>query len=218
MNAMPAGQLAFRFTARLVRLDQGMPYHALPVPDDIASIPGPRLGYIGTVNEKVDLRVLDRLSTARPDCSIVVIGRQNYKVDAEKQRFFELAARPNVHWLGHRPYDQVPNYIKGLDVCMMCYVINDWTFFGDPSKLHEYLASGKPTIGTGLSSIREFSEVVAIPETPDDWVDAVNTALAEQGDELMTRRIAVARENSYPARVDTFLAAVNATMKQKGLH
>jgi glycosyltransferase involved in cell wall biosynthesis len=188
------------------------------VPDDIASIPGPRLGYIGTVNEKVDLRVLERLSTARPDCSIVVIGRQNYKVDAEKRRFFELAARPNVHWLGHRPYDQVPNYIKGLDVCMMCYVINDWTFFGDPSKLHEYLASGKPTIGTGLSSIREFSEVVAIPETPDDWVDAVNTALAEQGDELMTRRIAVARENSYPARVDTFLAAVNATMKQKGLH
>lgn len=190
---------------------------ATPVPDDIASIPGPRLGYIGTVNEKVDLAVLERLATARPDCSVVVIGRQNYRVEAEKQRFFQLAARPNVHWLGHRSYDLVPNYIKALDVCMMCYVINDWTFFGDPSKLHEYLASGKPTIGTGLSSIREFADVVAIPETTEEWVDAVNAALAERGGDMPARRIAAARANSYPARVDTFLAAVDEAMKRKGL-
>lgn len=190
---------------------------ATPVPADIQSIPSPKLGYIGTINEKVDLRVLERLATARPDCSIVLIGRQNYKVEAEKQRFFQLTARPNVHWLGHRPYEQVPNYIKGLDVCMMCYVINDWTFYGDPSKLHEYLASGKPTIGTGLSSIREFSEVVAVPETPDEWVDAVKAALTERTDGLAARRIAVARENSYPARVDVFLEAVDGAMRRKGL-
>ena len=78
-----------------------------------------------------------------------------------------------MHWLGNRPYDSVPAYIKGLDVCMMCYVINDWTFFGDPSKMHEYLASGKPTVATGLSAIKEFSNVIDIPETFDGWVDAI---------------------------------------------
>ena len=83
-----------------------------------------------------------------------------------------------MHWFGHRPFDLVPAYIKGLDVCMMCYVINNWTFYGDPSKLHEYLASGKPTIGTGLPSIREFADVVQIPETPQEWVAAVDRALA----------------------------------------
>ena len=64
---------------------------------------------------------------------------------------------------------------------MMCYVINNWTFYGDPSKLHEYLASGKPTIGTGLPSIREFADVVQIPETPQEWVAAVDRGAAGAG-------------------------------------
>jgi hypothetical protein len=34
---MAAGKSAFRFTSQVVRLDQGMPFHVLPVPDEIAA-------------------------------------------------------------------------------------------------------------------------------------------------------------------------------------
>jgi glycosyltransferase involved in cell wall biosynthesis len=185
------------------------------VPAELASLPAPRLGYIGTMNEKVNLPVLEALADRR-EWSIVLVGRENYKVPEEKARFLALTRRPNVQWFGHRPFDQVPAYIKGLDVCMMCYVINNWTFYGDPSKLHEYLASGKPTIGTGLPSIREFGDVVAIPETPPEWVAAVGRALAETEPPLVARRIATAQANSYQARIERFREIVDEAARRKG--
>ena len=185
------------------------------IPADLAALPGPRLGYIGTMNEKVNLPVLEALADRR-EWTIALVGRENYKVPEEKARFLALAGRPNVHWFGHRPFDLVPAYIKGLDVCMMCYVINNWTFYGDPSKLHEYLASGKPTIGTGLPSIREFADVVQIPETPQEWVAAVDRALQERDPALPARRIETAKQNSYQARIERFRAVVDEALRRKG--
>jgi glycosyltransferase involved in cell wall biosynthesis len=178
------------------------------IPADLAMIPGPRIGYIGTINEKVNLPVLEGVATAHPEWSVVLIGRENYSKPNEKQRFLDLVARPNLHWLPYKPYDQVPSYIKGLDVCMMCYVVNGWTYYGDPSKLHEYLASGKPTIGNGLASIRDFADVVAIAETPEEWIAAIEAGLRESDQELTRRRIATAKANSYQARIDVFLDTI----------
>ena len=185
------------------------------IPADLAALPAPRLGYIGTMNEKVNLPVLEALAERR-EWTIALVGRENYKVPEEKARFLALTARPNVHWFGHRPFDLVPAYIKGLDVCMMCYVINNWTFYGDPSKLHEYLASGKPTIGTGLPSIREFADVVQIPETPQEWVAAADRALQERDPALPARRIETAKQNSYQARIERFRAVVDEALLRKG--
>jgi glycosyltransferase involved in cell wall biosynthesis len=189
---------------------------ATEVPADLASIAGPRIGYIGTINEKVDLSILEHMARVRPDWSIVLAGRENYR-SAERQRFLDLVARPNVHWLGAKPHHLVPSYLKGLDACLMCYVINDWTFYGDPSKLHEYLASGKPTFGCALSSIREFADVVGIPGTPEEWVDAVDAGLRESGDDQRTQRIEIARQNSYAVRIEVFLNAVQDALARKGL-
>lgn len=185
------------------------------VPADIAGIHGPRVGYIGTINEKLDVGLLEHVAARRPDWSIVLVGRQNYTVAAELQRFLALTARANVHWLGPRPYDAVPAYIKGLDVCMMCYVINDWTYFGDPSKMHEYLASGKPTIAAGLPAIREFADVIAIPGTPDGWVQAIDEGLRDVDEEARRRRIETARLNSYPNRVEKATAIIRQALERR---
>jgi glycosyltransferase involved in cell wall biosynthesis len=171
------------------------------IPDELSQIPGPRIGYIGTINEKVDLEILEEISAARPAWSIVLIGRDNYQRQEERQRFLTLLERDNVFRFGYREYATIPSYIKGLDVCMMCYVINDWTFYGDPSKMHEYLASGKPTIATALPAIKEFSDVIDIPDSKKDWVSVIDKRLNEQCEELSAERIDVAKQNSYQARV-----------------
>ena len=149
----------------------------------------------------MDVPLLEHISSTRPGWSIVLIGRQNYSVEAERQRFLSLVARPNVHWLGHRPHHTLPAYLKGLDVCMMCYVINNWTYYGDPLKMHEYLASGKPTIAVGLKSIQPFADVVAIREKHEDWVVAIEEGLHRDTDEARAKRIETARQNSSSRRI-----------------
>lgn len=174
---------------------------ATVVPGDMAEIAGPRIGYFGTINEKLDVPLLEHLAGARPEWSIVLIGRQNYSKAGERQRFEALIARPNVHWLGHRPHDLLPAYLKGLDVCMMCYVINNWTYYGDPLKMHEYLAAGKPTVAAGLKSILPFEDVISIPETFDGWVQAIDEGIHRDTEQARQRRIETARRNSYSVRI-----------------
>jgi hypothetical protein len=98
---------------------------------------------------------------------------------------------------------------------MMCYVINDWTYFGDPSKMHEYLASGKPTIATGLPAIREFSNVIAIPESKESWVDAIEKGLNENNPHLVKDRIEVSRLNSYPFRIRFAIDVIQKKLRKE---
>lgn len=181
---------------------------ATMVPDDIATIPRPRIGYVGSLNEKVDIDMLAAMAVRRSDWSIVLIGRQNFGSPEARSRFDQLVEMPNVHWLPYKAPDQLPAYLKGIDVCLMCYVINGWTYYGDPSKMHEYLAAGKPTVGTGLPSILEHRDVVEIAGTHDEWIDAVAKCLAEKPNELVARRIEVARTNSYAERISTALTEI----------
>jgi hypothetical protein len=178
------------------------------IPEDLERIPVPRIGYIGTINEKVDLDLLDYISEKKTEWSIVLIGRENFSIEKEKNKFFKLASKKNVYWLGHKKYDLMPACMKGLDVCLMCYIKNNWTYYGDPSKMHEYLASGKPTVATGLAAIKEFDHVIKIPDTKDKWIKAIKDSLEERNQEEIEKRIMVAKTNSYPRRIEVALAII----------
>lgn len=171
-----------------------------PIPESFSKIPHPRIGYIGTINEKVDTDLLLFIAETQPSWSIVLIGRDNYTKQNEIKKFERLVAMPNVFRFSYVEHDKVPEYLKGLDVCMMCYVINNWTYYGDPSKMHEYLSSGKPTIAAGLPAIKEFSHVIKIPDSREAWIAAIKDSLQESDEALVAERIKVAMENSYTER------------------
>jgi len=80
------------------------------VPKDLASLPSPRIGFVGLIDPLwVDTELLLALAWARPDWSVVVIG------DTKKWRV-PTDAPKNLHILGPRPYARVPHYLKGMDV------------------------------------------------------------------------------------------------------
>lgn len=185
------------------------------IPADISSIRGPRIGYIGTINEKVNVELLSEVASSRPAWSIVLIGRENYKDPQAKKQFENLVARSNVHWLPYKEPAALPGYLKALDVCLMCYVVNGWTYYGDPSKMHEYLAAGKPTVGAPLPAIQEFSNVVRVAESNRDWIDAIQASLGEQGVQHADERIHVARLNSYPERIRRAIELIEAALARK---
>lgn len=181
--------------------------HALPT--DLATIPGPRIGYVGVINEKVDFRLLTALCRARPEWSIVLIGPDRTRNPEHITHLTELKSQPNSHFLGQKPGREVPNYLRGLDACMMCYLVNDWTYYGYPLKMHEYLAAGKPTIAAGLPAVYEFRHVVSIAEGIEEWLSAIENGLS--GDDGVTKeqRQAVARANSWEERVKMALRRIS---------
>jgi len=107
----------------------------------------------------------------------------------------KLQARSNVYFLGWKPASEVPHYIKGMNVCMMCYVINDWNYYGYPLKMHEYLACGKPTVSKGLPALRELEWVVSIADEADEWIRAIEHGLTMKEDNR-EKCLGVAKENS----------------------
>lgn len=91
---------------------------------------------------------------------------------------------------------------------MMCYRKEGWAVYVYPLKLHEYLASGKPVIGCGLQSLRDFEGVVRIADSPDDWEQAIHQSLEESDPAMVARRVEVAYDNRLERRIDTIESAL----------
>ncbi len=164
-----------------------------PIPDDIAAIPHPRVGFFGGLDERVDQDLVAHMAGARPEWHIVFIGNVRTEVDT-------LRSHPNVHFLGQKKHDDLAPYLHALDVLLIPYVINQYTKYIYPSKVFECLAVGKPTVATPLPELRGLDGLIRLTDSPDAFVAAVEAALAEDDPELITRRWRVARANTWEAR------------------
>jgi UDP-galactopyranose mutase len=148
---------------------------AVDEPQDQRALPHPRLGFYGVVDERMDLGLLAQLADARPEWSIVIIGPV-VKISQE-----DLPHRANLHYLGAKPYGELPAYLAGWDVALMPFAINEATRFISPTKTPEYLSAGKPVVSTAITDVvRHYGEMagVKIAETPEAFVTACDEALA----------------------------------------
>jgi UDP-galactopyranose mutase len=145
-----------------------------PDPADQAELPRPRLGYFGVIDERLDRDLLDAVAAARPDWQFVMIGPV-VKIDPR-----DLPQRPNIRWLGQKPYAELPRYIAGWDVAIMPFARNDATRFISPTKTPEYLAAGRPVVSTSIRDVvRPYGMMglVAIADTPEEFIVAAECEL-----------------------------------------
>jgi UDP-galactopyranose mutase len=144
-------------------------------PADQASLPRPRLGFYGVIDERLDLGLLDTVAAARPDWQFVMLGPV-VKIDQAS-----LPRRPNIHWLGQKAYADLPAYLSGWDVALMPFAINEATRFISPTKTPEYLASGRPVVSTPIRDVvRHYGDMagVRIADGAEAFVAACEAALA----------------------------------------
>ncbi len=168
-------------TRRPVQLDHGVDLDRfqlaseLEEPADLRSIPHPRIGFFGAIDDyTVDLALLERVADEIPDAQLVIVGPTNCPLD-------ELTRRPNVHWLGSRPYETIPAYGAGFDVAVMPWLDNEWIRFCNPVKLKEYLALGLPVVTTPFPEVARYSELVRIGRDPGHFVRLVAQSLLDGG-------------------------------------
>ncbi|MBM4340833.1 MAG: glycosyltransferase family 1 protein [Deltaproteobacteria bacterium] len=185
------------------------------IPPDMIEIPQPRIGYIGVINEKVDFKLLTFLCKARPSWSIVLVGAVRVQLPEFKENLKELQQQKNCYFLGKKENKQVPSYIKGLNVCMMCYLVNEWTYYGYPLKMHEYLACGKPSVSSDLPEVRPYSDVVMIAHTYEQWLDILDQELSHANVGNINKRVIVANNNSWASRVNQVMTIINGIAEIK---
>jgi UDP-galactopyranose mutase len=167
-------------------------------PADQANLNTPRLGFYGVIDERMDLDLIAAVADARPDWTVVLVG-PIVKIDPSA-----LPQRPNIAYLGSKPYSALPNYLAGWDVALMPFAINESTRFISPTKTPEYLAGGRPVVSTPIVDVVRhyagFVEACAAAledaRTPHAWLPRVDEALAKLSwdatFQAMAQRIAVA--------------------------
>lgn len=167
--------------------------------DDVA-LTGPIAAFVGHLNIRTDLALLE--AVADSGIGLLLIGPKDPSF--EPDRFARLAARANVAYLGPRAFEQLPSYLKLIDVGLVPYgptEFNRWSF---PMKTLEYLAAGRPVVATSLPATRSLdTDLVTLADTPAEFAASVarQAPLARQPD-LVARRRAFASTHSWANRAD----------------
>ncbi|MBA3264340.1 MAG: glycosyltransferase [Thermoleophilaceae bacterium] len=171
-----------------------------PTDAALAALARPRIVFTGAVvATKLDLELLEGVARARPGWSIALVG----PVGAGDPRtdVSVLERLPNVHLLGSRPYAALPEVLRGADVALVPYAINELTRSVFPMKVYEYLAAGLPVVTTPLPALHGTAGVQVAADAAAT-VAAVERALAEDGPAARRERSTAARGHSWEARLD----------------
>jgi glycosyltransferase involved in cell wall biosynthesis len=153
-----------------------------PVAEELKSLPRPILGFHGLIADWVDLPLIAELAKKRPRWSIVLVGSGDTDLSP-------IQGLPNVHLLGHRPYARLPEYLRGFDVALLPFVVNELTRAANPLKLREYLAAGLPVVAAPLPEIARFEGLVSLASSADEYASKIELLLEQ-------KRVGPSRERS----------------------
>ncbi len=166
-----------------------------PAPE-LARIRAPRIGYFGGIDPwLIDQDLLRLAAQKRPDWNWVLIGNV--------ARGFEIEDLPTVHLIPRVPYEDLPSYAAGFDVCVLPWdVAHSWTSYGSAIKVREYLATGKPVVISPLAEYEPMSDVLRIARSRDDFIRLIDDALSENDDGKRLARQAAVKSGTWDARAE----------------
>jgi glycosyltransferase involved in cell wall biosynthesis len=167
---------------------------ATQVPDDLARVPGPVVGFYGTLQDWVDLDLICFMAKRHPDWSIVLIGKP--MVDLSR-----LKEYPNVHVLGRKPHGQLPAYCKGFSVGIIPYVLNERLLHVNPIKLREYLSAGVPVVSVALPELVPYAAQCTIAHSYEEFDRGVEAAIRGDSPDKRRERSELMRGETWQARV-----------------
>lgn len=144
-----------------------------PLPSDV-DLPGPIAGFVGLMSERIDIALL--AAVAATGVSLLLVGRCQPTFDMTK--LATLLELPNVQWVGAKDFEELPSYLRVIDVGLTPYGQSDFNIASFPLKTLEYLAAGRPVVATDLPAHRWLA-------TPHVTIARTAAAFAERTRELL---------------------------------
>jgi glycosyltransferase involved in cell wall biosynthesis len=167
-----------------------------PAPE-IAAIPSPRIGYFGAIEPwLVDQELIKQAGVRHPNWNWIFIGNL--------ARGTELTELANAHFIPPVPYNDLPRYAAGFDVCVLPWATEHaFTSYGSAIKVREYLATGKPVVISPLPEYEPMKDVIRIARLRDEFLSLVEDALNEKDEEASERRQASVRSGTWDSRAES---------------
>ena len=167
------------------------------VPEDMKDIPHPIFGFVGALQSCIEYGYLEAAAKARPDWSFVLIGKEKPGVDLSA-----LHAMPNVHFLGLKPNEQLPQYLAHFDACLNLFAKSDLSKDVSPLKFYEYLATGRPIVSTKQpDQILQYAPLIEIADSQEEFISACEKSCSDTAPEQIDARIEAGRACSWDSRV-----------------
>lgn len=163
-------------------------------PADQKEIPHPRLGFIGVIDERLDIDLVGKIAALRPDWQFVMIGPV-VKISED-----DLPRAANIHYLGGKQYAELPSYLASWDVALLPFALNESTKYISPTKTPEYLAAGLPVVSAPIKDVvRPYGEMgfVHIADTPEGFVQSCEEAMRDDAGERLPKVDEFLKQNSW---------------------
>ncbi|MDA2936699.1 glycosyltransferase [Acidobacteria bacterium AH-259-A15] len=164
-----------------------------PLAPELASLSKPVVGYVGSVFRWINQEWVRHAATELRDWNFVFVGPQQTDVSL-------LRSLPNVHFLGPRPYSDLPQYLRGFHVAIVPFAMNELTLRASPIKFYEYLASGLPIVATRLPDLEPLEHLVGLVRTAAEFVEALQEAVQKDSPAARKARMSAAEKHSWEAR------------------
>ncbi|MEA3317937.1 MAG: glycosyltransferase [Bacteroidota bacterium] len=171
--------------------------HNYAIPNDISNIGKPIIAYVGFLTSiRLDIKLLINIAKRKPDWNIVLVGPED-----DDFKNSDLHNIKNVIFLGSKPPETLPAYIKAFDVCINPQVINDLTIGNYPRKIDEYLAMGKPVVATKTEAMDYFKEYAFLANNTDEYIDFINEGINNNSQDMQKNRKKFANNHTWENNV-----------------
>ncbi len=163
--------------------------------------------YIGNIKDRDDFPLLKKIADTHSNKLLLIIG----PINTNEHKSIGLHEMENVKFLGGKPIQELPKYMKFASVAIIPFKLSKLTKSIYPLKINEYLAAGLPVVSTNFSEdILEFNDVIYIAESHEDFIEKVDLAISSNSPSLRSSRIEKATKNNWKARAESFLNVVKA--------
>ena len=187
------------------------------IPEKLKNIPKPIIGFIGSLNEKIDLDLMEYVLKELPTYSFVFIGE-----NSENRMNMKIFNNKNIFFLGKQQHHELKNYLNNINCAIIPYNINSFTDTVYPSKLNEYLALGLPIVSTNFYELQFFNKenenIVNIAMNKKEFVNFIKESINKDSKVKKDERIAVAKKNSWKIRYEQIKNIIIKINEKKKLH
>lgn len=164
---------------------------------------GMTIGFVGNLESKIDMELLEKVAERFVDCQIVLLGSTHANPGV-----YTLSRHPNVRMPGIVPYDELDAWVRKFDVGLVPHLHNELTKFMNPQKIYAYLSSHVPVVSTSVPNIPSDTDLVRIAPNHDAFLREIASVLASERPSASAFNEYI-RINSWQSRLSDCVDALN---------